>query len=264
MSVEEKPLHEVILDIMYFKNTEKPATFTPEDIFWQMKDPDISERQIKEVLDWLVREKKAEQRFGKYQIDKYEFVDMANKYKEEDIVLNKTENTEKPKKVEVVKKISVSKPRPSKRTRRKPVKKRLPKEFWLLGVMFFILLGCVCYQLYITSAYSFSKIELEATSIHNPEELYIPIQSLDNQTGITKKQVENISYSFVKQNKTNKAVVNKLSDVDNRILQLQKELNKLNISYQQEKERTKILLISFLGLFVIVLILLLIIFRRKV
>ncbi len=126
--IEEKPLHEVILDIMYFKNTDKPVPFSAEDIFWQIKDPNISERQITEVLDWLVVNKKAEKRFGKYQIDKYEFIDLSNKYKEDDTINDNVKDTETQTKVEVVKKVSVSKPRPPKRTRKKTIRKRLPKD----------------------------------------------------------------------------------------------------------------------------------------
>ncbi len=268
--VEEKPLHEVILDIMYFKNTEKPSAFTPEDIFWQMKDPDISERQIKEVLDWLVVNKKAEKRFGKYQIDKYEFIDIANKYKQEVVTDNTAKDTEPiEKKVEVVKKVSVSKPKPQKDIKaptKTPTRTKgnLNKSYWVFLVVFLILSLYVGYRVYDTPTYTFSKIELETTQIHTPEELYIPIKSSDEQTDVLDKQMQNISYSFIKQNKTNKIITDELSRQNNRIITLQKELNKLNQSYQQQKENNKIVFIVFLCILLVLGIgNIFVVFRKK-
>ncbi len=79
---KEKPLHEIVLDILYYENTEKPTSLTPEDIFLFIKDSDVNERKIREVLDWLVLQKRVVVQFGKYQLDKYEFIERANQEKQ--------------------------------------------------------------------------------------------------------------------------------------------------------------------------------------
>lgn len=258
-NIEEKPLHEVILDIMYFKDTEKPFAFTSEDIFWQMKDPNISERQIIEVLDWLVVQKKAEKRFGKYQIDRYEFIDIANKYRSKPVAKDKT-----PTKVEVVKKVSVTKPTPKPRPRKtiKP-KEKWSQKRWIFFALLFVLLCYIGYRLYnAPTLISSSQTDLKTTEIQVPEALYVPIDRLQNQSNLSKKQIENISYSFVKQNKTNKIIVEKLNKQNSKIIMLEQEFNKFNQSYQKQKENDKILFISFLGVLVLFGIFLLFFFKN--
>ncbi len=198
-NIEEKPLHEVILDIMYFKDTEKPFAFTSEDIFWQMKDPNISERQIIEVLDWLVVQKK----------------------------------------------------------------EKWSQKRWIFFALLFVLLCYIGYRLYnAPTLISSSQTDLKTTEIQVPEALYVPIDRLQNQSNLSKKQIENISYSFVKQNKTNKIIVEKLNKQNSKIIMLEQEFNKFNQSYQKQKENDKILFISFLGVLVLFGIFLLFFFKN--
>lgn len=75
------PLHEVILQILFVENTEKAAEMTSQDVLWRIDNPEISERQVREVLDWLVVKKKASLYLGKYSIDRIEFLEQKEIYK---------------------------------------------------------------------------------------------------------------------------------------------------------------------------------------
>lgn len=74
-TVTKLPLHEVVLKIMFFENMEKAAAMRVEDILWKIDNPEISERQIREVLEWLVNQKKVEHYLGKYSIERIEFLE---------------------------------------------------------------------------------------------------------------------------------------------------------------------------------------------
>ncbi|WP_459211965.1 DUF5457 domain-containing protein [Aquimarina rhabdastrellae] len=74
------PIHEVILRIMYFEDKEKPATLSPEDILWKIDNPEITERYVKEVLNWLVRERKVTTYLNKYTLDRYEFLELKTRF----------------------------------------------------------------------------------------------------------------------------------------------------------------------------------------
>lgn len=80
-AITNLPLHEVVLKIMFNENIEKAAQMTPKDVLWRIDNPEISERQVREVLDWLVLHKKAELYLGKYSIDRIEFLEQKEHYK---------------------------------------------------------------------------------------------------------------------------------------------------------------------------------------
>ncbi len=74
-SPEEIPLHEVVLKLMFEANKEKPARLDASDLFWQIPDPAVNERNVTEVLNWLVGQKRVEKFSGKYSLDRFEFLD---------------------------------------------------------------------------------------------------------------------------------------------------------------------------------------------
>ncbi len=74
-NIVEQPLHEKVLDILYNKSAEKPTWISVEEMLWSIPDPTLTERQVREVLDWLVYHKRAVCEFGKYQIDRIEFIE---------------------------------------------------------------------------------------------------------------------------------------------------------------------------------------------
>lgn len=235
MSVEEKPLHEVILDIMFFKDTDKPASFTAEDIFWQMKDPDISERQIKEVLDWLVRKKKAEQRFGKYQIDKYEFVDMANKYEQEEPIEEDSKNHNE---IKIVKKVAIQKSKPKPQLKKSSNLYVVNFLYYTTLVFLFFLLIFTGYTILNKPSNLIESIKLSREKPYKPSNLYISVKG-DFSEELYKTQVKDISYSFIQQNKTNVKVNTELNRVNDNIIFLQRQLNQLNDVYVKEQEYNK-------------------------
>lgn len=74
-SKQEIPLHETVLKIMFEANREKPAELTAIDIYWKTSDPAVSERNIVEVLNWLVAQRKVDHFAGKYSLDRFEFLE---------------------------------------------------------------------------------------------------------------------------------------------------------------------------------------------
>ncbi|MCT4663709.1 MAG: DUF5457 domain-containing protein [Flavobacteriales bacterium] len=103
----EKPLHEIVLDILYFQNTERATEMKPIDVLWKIDNPEISERQIREVLDWLVRQRDVEVYAGKYSLNRAAFLELKQQHQKVDKkhIKNKpkaqktVEKTEKLKKV---------------------------------------------------------------------------------------------------------------------------------------------------------------------
>ena len=80
---EEIPLHEVVLKIMYEANKEKPALLATNDVFWKITDASVNERNITEVLVWLVTQKRVERNSGKYSLDRFEFLDQRKADRQE-------------------------------------------------------------------------------------------------------------------------------------------------------------------------------------
>lgn len=247
MSVEEKPLHEVVLDIMYFKDTEKPASFTTEDIFWQMKDPDISEHQIKEVLEWLVRQKQVEYKFGKYKIDKYEFLDLSQKYK--DLITEK----EQPNKKDDIS--TSTPPKEIKVAVQKTVTEKTKQENnsgLAVYILLFLSVLSISYAMY--NIHNINKIEyrseINKVELFTPHSLFV---STSNKKHLDDK-IKGISYSFIKQNETNQLVQNQLDSLNNNIHLLEKTLSKINegIGRQREIENKSLFALGLSIFFVLI------------
>ncbi len=78
-TLTDLPLHEVILKIMYNEDKEKSVELKPKDILWKIDNPEVTERHVREALDWLVREKRVKLYLNKYSLDRYEFLDQKAK-----------------------------------------------------------------------------------------------------------------------------------------------------------------------------------------
>lgn len=78
------PIHEVILKIMYKEDKEKPIGVSASDVLWKIDNPEITERYVREVLDWLVRENKVTSYLDKYSLDRHEFLEQKAKDEEDD------------------------------------------------------------------------------------------------------------------------------------------------------------------------------------
>ncbi|MCD0476256.1 DUF5457 domain-containing protein [Flavobacterium sp. EDS] len=87
-----KPLHEIILELFYFESKGKPCELTKKEILWKLKDSSISEYQMEEVLNWMVHHKKLNENLGLYSLDRFELIDLEEKFKNER--LNKEQKQE--------------------------------------------------------------------------------------------------------------------------------------------------------------------------
>lgn len=76
-----------ILEILYNKSLQKPIWVSSSEVYWNITNLKVSERSVKEVLDWLVKNDLVLHQADKYQIDKREFLDMTKRKKvEEDMI----------------------------------------------------------------------------------------------------------------------------------------------------------------------------------
>ena len=79
MEPTREQLQEEILEILYQKSINRPTWITCSEIYWNIKNLKVSERSVKEILDWLVKNDLVLHQADKYQIDKREFLDMAKR-----------------------------------------------------------------------------------------------------------------------------------------------------------------------------------------
>jgi hypothetical protein len=247
-TVTDLPLHEVVLKIMFHENMEKAVPMKPEDVLWRIDNPEISERQVREVLDWLVRQKKAELYLGKYSIDRIEFLEQKELYEQ---TLKESENqqekgskkrSEKPTKTKNTLKIT-PKPAPKRSTFNKdtpqkrktfylnpPKVKRNKYHIYLLilGLLAFTYLSYTFLDLEHTFDSS-KTLEQHPKTIINiidkPKSLYVSKDDL-----YTESEKNAISNSFSRQNTINKATVKEFN-------RLQFKLDSITITSKQEALR---------------------------
>lgn len=91
MEPTREQLQEEILEILYQKCLQKPIWVSCAEIFWSISSLKVSERSVKDVLDWLVKNDLVVYQADKYQIAKREFVDISKRK-----ALEKKEIEEKP------------------------------------------------------------------------------------------------------------------------------------------------------------------------
>ena len=81
MESTKESLQEEILEILYQKNLQTPTWTTCSGIAWLVKDIKVTERSVREVLDWLVKNDLVLCQADKYQISKREFIEMSKRKK---------------------------------------------------------------------------------------------------------------------------------------------------------------------------------------
>lgn len=68
-----------VLEILYQKSLNRPTWVSCPEVYWNIQNTKVSERSVKEVLDWLVKNDLVLHQADKYQIDKREFLDMSRR-----------------------------------------------------------------------------------------------------------------------------------------------------------------------------------------
>jgi hypothetical protein len=277
-TVTDLPLHEVVLKIMFHENMEKAVPISASDILWRIDNPEISERHVTEVLDWLVRQRKAELYLGKYSIDRIEFLEQKELYETALVASEKTTNPKD--KSSPKKKVFLKKPTSEKVVPEKNVPKR--KTFYLnppkikqyryhlyiliLGVLTF---GYLTYT-FLDLDYSFqSSKTLEEhpqtiiDSIPNQKSLYVSEDEL-----YTENEKNAISYSFSRQNTINTLNVKEINrlqfTLDSISTSHKNELRTLQTEFQATTERSNTFIKKLMyGNFIIIVLILFLYFKKS-
>lgn len=79
MEPTKEQLQAEILEILYQKCLQKPIWVSCTEVFWSISNLKVTERSVKEVLDWLVKNDLVIYQADKYQISKREFVDISKR-----------------------------------------------------------------------------------------------------------------------------------------------------------------------------------------
>lgn len=79
MEPTREQLQAEILEILYQKCLQKPIWVSCTEIFWSISNLKVSERSVKDVLDWLVKNDLVLYQADKYQIAKREFIDISRR-----------------------------------------------------------------------------------------------------------------------------------------------------------------------------------------
>lgn len=79
MEPTREQLQTEILEILYQKSLQKPIWVSCTEVFWSIDNLKVSERSVKEILDWLVKNDLVIYQADKYQISKREFVDISRR-----------------------------------------------------------------------------------------------------------------------------------------------------------------------------------------
>lgn len=241
-NLEQKPLHEIILDILFYENTEIPAFLSPDEISWKIRDPEISERQVREVLDWLVHNKKATVRTGKYQIDRYEFIDRANKEKQQEKPLSKQQKTSKPSlqiKRVIVEKAPLSTPK---------------KRKFQVVEFIYLLLCCLCvgglYYWYVATEDKASPLLVTHIPEVSLKKLYL---ATSDEVTHENKNLQ-AAYSFRLQNAMNDNLKNAIDSLAENNKNLEMQLSVIYSQWKEERRKTNNKLLAMLLLNIVVLI----------
>ena len=94
MESTKESLQEEILEILYQKNLQTPTWTTCSGIAWLVKDIKVTERSVREVLDWLVKNDLVLCQADKYQISKREFIEMSKRKKIQEREMNTQESVQ--------------------------------------------------------------------------------------------------------------------------------------------------------------------------
>lgn len=67
-------LEQAVLEVLYQKCLDRPLWVSESEVFWNISDVRVTEREVREVLEQLVYHRRVVKQVGKYQISKAEFL----------------------------------------------------------------------------------------------------------------------------------------------------------------------------------------------
>lgn len=275
MAENEKPLHEIVLEILYEKNKEKPLWVTVDEVFWTITIPSVSERQVREVLDWLVHHKKAVKQFGKYQIDKYEFIERstASAPKRRKSAPKQTPQTDEntgndaEKVIEKVTEKKAIRPTPTKtvvaeKTKEKPIRKN--RVFHWVGIFFFsafsIFLAVMAYRIYTVPGVELERPEITEVNSGSPPNLYVGGGNVRNDS-VLNRRMRNIAHSLNSQKAFNEDLIKQQDSLQKQLLKLENYSRSLEQALaEQHRNNQRYFLMAGVAL---VLLCMAVIFYRK-
>lgn len=91
MEQTKEQLQKEIIEILYTKSLVKPIWITCSEVYWNIQNIKVTERSVREALDWLVKNEVVLYQGDKYQINKREFIEMSKRKAMEEKEMN--ENT---------------------------------------------------------------------------------------------------------------------------------------------------------------------------
>lgn len=91
MEQTKEQLQKEIMEILYTKSLVKPIWITRSEVYWNIQNIKVTERSVREALDWLVKNEVVLYQGDKYQINKREFIEMSKRKAMEEKEMN--ENT---------------------------------------------------------------------------------------------------------------------------------------------------------------------------
>ena len=77
MEQTKEQLQKEIMEILYAKSLVKPVWITCSEVYWNIQNIKVTERSVREALDWLVKNEVVLYQGDKYQINKREFIEMS-------------------------------------------------------------------------------------------------------------------------------------------------------------------------------------------
>ena len=89
MEQTKEQLQKEIMEILYTKSLVKPIWITSSEVYWNIQNIKVTERSVREALDWLVKNEVVLYQGDKYQINKREFIEMSKRKAMEEKEMNK-------------------------------------------------------------------------------------------------------------------------------------------------------------------------------
>ncbi|MEM0940698.1 MAG: DUF5457 domain-containing protein [Bacteroidota bacterium] len=71
-----RPLHEIVLEVMFKISPSKPVGVSVSDVFWGIDIPELTEREVKEVMEWLVHKRQITRYIDKYHLDRPAYLEL--------------------------------------------------------------------------------------------------------------------------------------------------------------------------------------------